>query len=349
MEIRVYNPDFSLKKILENYSSLLWKRCYNDIGSFSITCPATTDNINALMLGRIIWIRGKPEAGVIESRTLAQSERENSLIVSGRFLESYMDRRLIKSTYNFSGTVENAMREILTNADLSNMIELEDAHDWTDEVEFQATYKNVLDYEKKLAKSAAYGFRFRPDFVNKKITFEIYQGADHSINQRERPRVTFSEEYTNMLTSTYAENDQLYKNVIYVAGEGNDWRDREIIIAGDDSLTGLERREVFSDSSDVTSNGLTMAQYRAALIQRGNDILESCVNAHSFSCATSPNSNFVYGKNYDVGDIVTVQKESWNVSEDLRVIEVTEIYERGLPVIEPVFGTILPETINWEE
>ena len=349
MEVRIYDAEFNLKKIVENYVSLLWKRCYNDVGSFTLTCPATTSNIEALTMGRIVWVQGKAEAGVIENRSMQQDYNKNTLTVSGRFLESYMDRRLIRPTFNFNGTVENAMRQILSNAEPIPLVRLEpETHNSAVEVEFQATYKNLLDYEKKLAKSANYGFRFKPDFVNKTITFEIYEGLDHSAEQSDRPRVIFSEEFANMTSSQYDENNQLYKTVCYVGGEG-EWRDKEIVVSGDNTLSGLERREVFHDGSDLTSNGLTIEQYRNTLKQRGNDILESCVLAKSFTCQTNPNGNFKYGKNYDVGDIVTIRKNVWGVSENQRITEITEIYEHGLPIIEPVFGTTLPETINWEE
>lgn len=344
MEILVYDSQFELKKVVENYNSLLWKRCYYDVGSFTISCPITQDNVEALQLGRIVWVRGKKEGGVIESRTMQQSAAQNTMTVSGRFLESYMDRRVIKPTVNFSGRVEDAMRQLLSSLP---MITLGEIHDWDEQVSFQATYKNLLDHEKKLAKYAAYGFRFVPDFSDKTITFEVYRGENHSIGQSDLPIVIFSEEYANMLSSDYTENDQLYKTVVYVGGEG-DWRDKEIVVVGDDTATGLGRREVFCDASDLTSNGLTMEQYRDTLRQRGIDTLNKSMLSKSFTCQTNPNANFVYGKDYDVGDIVTIQKSSWGLAENKRITEVTEIYEHGTPRIEPVFGDPLPETVNWE-
>lgn len=346
MEIRIFDADFNLKKIVENFTSLLWTRKYNDVGSFTLTCPATAENIDALQMGRIVWIKGKKEAGVIEARQLSEDYSHNELQVNGRFLESYMDRRLIRPTLNFNGKVEVAMRQILSNAVALPMVQLGELQGYDETVEFQATYKNLLEYEKKLAKSVAFGFRFVPSFTEKTITFEVYKGVDHSKNQNDRPRVIFSNEYANISSIDYTENDQLYKTVMYVGGEG-EWQDKIVMVAGNDSLTGLDRREEFHDGSDLTSNGLTIAQYKQVLVQRGNDILEQCVDAKSFTCRTNPIGNFVYGTHYDVGDIVTVN--GWGISEDQRLVEVTEVYEHGLPTIEPVFGTILPETISWED
>ena len=349
MEIRVYDSDFNLKKIVENYISLLWHRCYNDVGDFKITAPATPDNVNHLTMGSVVWVSGKKEAGVIESRQITESPTENQIVVEGRFLESYMDRRLIRPTVNFSGLTEVGMRQILSGAVAIPMVQLGTLQGFTDTIKFQATYKNLLSYEEKLAKSANMGFRFRPDFVNKAIYFEVYKGLDRSIEQSDRARVIFSEEYVNLESAEYSENSQLYKTVCYVGGEG-EGSARTFVTVGDDTLTGLARREVFYDATDITSEDLTQSEYEDKLKQRGQSKLDDeDIMAQSFSCKTVPNGNFKYSIHYDVGDIVTINKSKWGISQSERITEITEVYEHGEPTIEPVFGTTLPTAIDWEE
>lgn len=348
MEIRVYDAEFNLKKIVENYISLLWHRCYNEVGDFKITAPATDDNIRHLTMGSVVWVEGKEEAGVIESREITQSTTQNQIVISGRFLESYMDRRLIRPTVNFNGLTEVGMRQLLTGAVAIPMVQLGTLQGFTDTIKFQATYKNLLSYEEKLAKSAGFGFRFRPDFVNKVIYFEVYKGLDHSVNQNDRGRVIFSEEYMNLQSAEYSENSQLYKNVCYIGGEG-EGSERTFVTVGDDTLTGLARREVFYDATDITSEDLTQSEYEDKLKQRGKSKLDEDVMAKAFSCQIVPDGNFKYGTHYDVGDIITVNKGSWGISQDERITEITEVYEHGLPTIEPILGTTLPTAIDWEE
>lgn len=55
----------------------------------------------------------------------------------------------------------------------------EDTGDAT-KVQFQATYKNVLEYIIKMAKYAEIGFRVVPDFKKKTMTFETYKGIDRT-------------------------------------------------------------------------------------------------------------------------------------------------------------------------
>lgn len=349
MEVRIYDSSMNFRGLIENQTSVLWNRSYFSSGSFELYCPVTDNNRNLLQMGRLVWLKGAAEAGVIESLLIEESTYKNQITVKGRFLESYMSRRLIRPTYNIqNGLVETAMRELLSNAYPIPLVQLGEVKGFTDRVSFQATYKNLLDYETKLAKYANIGFRFRPDFTEKTITFELYRGVDRTIQQSDRPRVIFSQAYNNISQAQWSINDQLSKNVCYVGGRG-EGSARTYVIAGDDTLTGLERREVYVNASDILTDDLTEAEYREALLQRGRNELEHDSVANTFECVTEANRNFVYLKNYDLGDIVTIEKENWGVSANLRLTALTEVYEYGAMQVTPTFGNPLPEVIDWSE
>lgn len=349
MEIRIYDARMNFKGLVENQTSLLWNRAYYGGGSFELYCPVTTNNQSLLQMGNLVWLRGAVEAGVIESLTLEQNSVKNQITVKGRFLDSYMTRRLIRPSYSITnGLVETAMRDILSNAAPLPLVQLGDVQGFEDTVTFQATYKNLFDYEQKLAKYANIGFRFRPDFTEKTITFELFRGLDRTMAQSDRNRVVFSQAYNNIAEAKYTTNSQLLKNVCYVGGQG-EGAQRTIVIAGDDTLAGLYRFEVFVSASDISPEGISQAEYENMLIQRGNNELQHDTYVNSFECVTDANRNFVYKRNYDLGDIVTIQKENWGLSTDLRLTAITEVYEYGAMMVQPTFGTPLPEIIDWSE
>lgn len=259
MEIRVYNSELDFQGIVENQTSLIWTRKYFEPGDCELHIPITADNLRLTRRGNLLWKKGKKEAAVIEDRKLEESDSRNEITVKGRFLSSYMDRRLIKSTVYFNGTVEEAMRQLLQGVTEIPRVELGTLQAFSDRVEFQATYKNLLVYEEKLGRSANLGFRFRPDFNEKKIYFEVYRGTDRTMSQGVNNRVIFSESYNNLNDTIYRENAQLYKNVAYVGGEG-EGSDRIYVQVG--SASGLELREVFVDAKDIQSENMTTEQYR---------------------------------------------------------------------------------------
>lgn len=349
MEVRIYDMQMNFKGLIEDQTSVLWNRSYFGNGSFELYCPVTPNNQGLLQVGYLVWMRGAVEAGVIEELITEQNAYKNQITAKGRFLDSYMSRRLIRPTYNAQNElVETAMRTLLSNAEPLPLVQLGEVQGFTDRVSFQATYKNLLDYEIKLAKYANIGFRFRPDFTNKTITFELFKGLDRSVNQSDRNRVIFSEQYNNIAEAKYSVNTQLMKTVCYVGGQG-EGASRTFVIAGDDTLTGLYRREVYINASDIQPDGLTTAEYEAALLQRGVNELQHDSLAHSFECVTEANGNFQYKVNYDLGDIVTIRKDNWGLSQDLRLTALTEVYEYGAMKVSPTFGNPLPETIDWSD
>lgn len=348
MEIRFYTPELNMIGVMENQISLQWRRKFFEPGEFELVAPVTEYNIYLCKLGNIVYVKGAAEAGVIESITIQQDEHENDITATGRFLESYMDRRLIRPKFNYSGTVETAMRTILTNAVPIPLVELGEFHGYEERISFQATYKNLMEYETKLSKQAGIGYRFTPDMDRRKLVFDLFKGIDHSESQAERTRVTFSESYGNLQMARYEENDLLLKTVVYVGGRG-EGEQREFVIVGDDTLTGLQRRELFYNGSDVDPSELTDEQYRQKLIARGEDRLKERALIKAFECEATPTGNFVYHQDYDLGDVVTVRKESWDVAFDMRITELLEIYERGAMVVMPTFGNPLPEKIDWSD
>ena len=346
MEIRFYNREMDFLGVMENQTSLLWRRRYNEPGEFELYAPITDDNLKLTEKMNLIWMRGCDEAGVIEDRKLEESDTKNEITAKGRFISSYMDRRLIKDTVNFTGKVEVAMRQLLSGAVPIPRVQLGELQGFEELVDFQATYKNLLDYEEKLAKSAGLGFRFRPDFDEKVIYFEVYKGVDRTTSQGVNNRVTFSESYNNLNNTIYRENDQLLKTVAYVGGEG-EGSARTIVKIGD--ATGLDLREVFVDAKDIRQDELSADQYKAALTTRGQEKLAEDIVSRSFECDTGADVNYKYKENYDLGDIVTVKKKAWGITQDQRMTEVQEIYEYGGRRIQPTFGDSLPESIDWSD
>ena len=346
MEVRVYNRELRFQGVSENQTSVVWTRKYFEAGEFEIHVPITPDNVNLYRLGNIVWLQGAVEAGVIEDLKYEETNLINAITVKGRFLESYMDRRIIYPTVNFTGKTEVAMRKLLDDlADPLPYVELGELQGFDEEISFQCTWKELLSFESKLAMSANLGFRFRPDFNARKIYFDIYKGLDRTRTQHVRSFTEFSDEFDNLNSASYTINDQLEKTVAYVAGEG-EGSQRRIVIVGDTTGTGYDRRELYVNASDISSSDLTSAQYEAALIQRGLEKLNENVMSNSLDCVTAPQGNFNYKVNYDLGDIVTTRKTNWSIGQDLRITEIQEVYEHGAMQVVPTLGNPLPTTLT---
>lgn len=347
MQLRIYNRDMELLGIIENAYSIQWIRNYNTCGSFEVHFPINTKALELTKLENLIWIQGKKNCGVIEGITIEQSATTSSVKVVGRFVESYFARRLIKNTFNFKGNVEEAMRELVTLADIPR-VRLGKLNGFKEKIQFQATYKDTLKYIEKLSRSSNIGFMLVPNFDEKVFYFETYKGLDKSEEQRDRPRVIFSQRYGDISKADYNASSQNYSNVCYVGGQG-EGSARQVVICGDNSLTGLDRREVFINGADITKDKLTDTQYLETLKQRGQTKLSDNVLVNSLEKQDRADGTYNYIFDYDVGDIVTNKLEYWGIQSNDRVVSVKEIYEHGQMIAEPTFGTPLPQAIDWSD
>jgi hypothetical protein len=154
--------------------------------------------------------------------------------------------------------------------------------------------------------------------------------------------------FNNLNSVENRQNNQLLKTVGYVGGEG-EGSERTYIVVGDDSLTGLARRELFIDAKDISSEDLTQEEYLANLRTRGLEKMNEHLYSNSYECSTIPSGNFEYKTDYDLGDVVSIKKSDWGLNTTLRITEIQEVYEHGNATIVPVFGSPLPTKINMED
>ena len=346
MEIKIYDANLYRQGQIENQTSLIWTRKFYEPGNFELHAPITEENLRLLQPGNIVGKKGSEEAGIIEDLEKEESDIKNEVTAKGRFLSAYMDRRLIKQTVNFDGRVEVAMRNLLSGAVAIPLVELGELHGFTETVRFQATMKNLQSFETKLSKTGAIGYRFTPDFINKRIVFDLYQGKDRTFSQTTNNRVIFSEDYNNLNNAHYKYNDQGLRTYAVVGGEG-EGSSRVYVTIG--SGSGLGLRELFVDAKDIQSEGLTSAEYREALLQRGREALNEAIISESLECETEAAINFTYKEDYDLGDIVTIRKKKWGLYMNQRITELQEVYQYGSLTVVPTFGDPLPETVNFNE
>ncbi len=345
MEIRVYSPALEFLGVIEDFKSLIWHRKYYEPGKFELYAPGTERNIELLQTGNIVTKRGSIEAGIIGGHTDEEASASNQITRSGNFLSTLTARRIIKSTVNFKGTQEDAMRHMVGSVTKIPLLEMGKRKGYEGDVVLQATWKNLQTILTKLAKSAGLGYRVCADFRNKRLLFEVYKGIDHSVLQTENPRVEFSKEYGNLNNITYTYDDTKYRNVFYIGGQG-EGEERKIVVLGD--ARGADIRETFIDAKDLKQGELTDVEYEEALLQRGREKREDYNIKESIE-AEVQNTNFIYKKDWDLGDIVTTRKKEWGITLNQRVTEVQESYENGAVIIEPTFGDALPETLDLSE
>lgn len=341
IEVRIYNPSLELQGIIDEFSSLIWIRRYQMPGEFELRTPYAAETKSLLVPEYIVQRYDGDDtidAGVIENISMNHDE----IIVKGRFLESYLDRRLIKDTTYYSGNVEDSMRSIVSNMVAIPALELGTDHGLTETLDYQATYKTVLNIIQKACKATTLGFRIRPDFGARKTYFEVYKGTDRTSSAT--AKVIFSEKYDNLLNEQYSYDSTGYRTKAFATQLVNDVR-RAYTVGGG---SGLDLREVHV-ATTVDTNNQTTAEIKAAMERQGQMALESKTINESFTFATDAESPFRYRTDYDIGDMVYVKHIAWGIDLSLRITEIEEDHVSGSRNIILTCGSPLPEIMDFEE
>lgn len=346
MDLWIYDENFIAQGIADTASSIIWANRFRQCGDFELHMSASAAMIDLLKEDRLVIRPDDDMVGIIEGVEIGtEAENGDYLRVTGRCARSILARRIVWDQTTLSGTAENAMRQLVTDAFISpaiaerkyDKLALAAAHGYQDSVQVQYTGENILEAIQDLAASNNYGFKVA--LQGGMLVLDFYKGVDRSARQTKNPRVVFSEEYDNLTASAYALNKADYKTVALVAGEGEGTDRRRAVVGRSADQSGLHRREVFVDARDVSSDDgkITDEEYMAQLAERGNIALSEAPVVESMEGTVEPLQMYTYKQDYFLGDIVTVINKH-GVSVDAQLLEMVEVWNENGYSCTPTFG-----------
>lgn len=351
MEAIILDTDFSSIKVVDSFESMIWTDRYDEAGDFEIYVSANSDLMTYAKQDRYLFMRESEHLMIIEGTEISSdTEDGNKLIITGRSLESILDRRIVWNQTNLNGNLQNGIESLLNsaiinpdNADrkISNFIfnPSTDTYITGLTIDAQYTGDNLYEVITNLCKANDLGFKITLNSSNQ-FVFELYYGTNRSYDQSINPYVIFSQNFENIINSDYLENKKTFKNVTLVAGEG-EGASRKTTTVG--SGSGLERRELFTDARDISSNvdggTLTDEQYYAKLTQRGTENLAENATIKTFDGEVETTKMFVYGRDFFLGDIVQVVNDYGTESKS-RVTEMIMSQDTGGYTAYPSFTII---------
>jgi hypothetical protein len=352
--------------IIDRAVSVIWIHRARASGYFEIMMPATAKNVELFRKHELLVTRSGHLDTMIPERVEVETTETNgdTLLVSGRSAESILGRRIVPRQWIFpkngmsadAGNAENCVRYLVydnminTGSAARNiaLVSLGAYHgdDWSAPMKKQVTGKNLLDVIPEIC--TAYNLCFRMDFENGGFKFRLYKGTNRSYNQSENPRVVFSPDLENIGDTTYTRDMSGYCNAAYIAGEGEGTDRRIAYVSGYNPESGaptihlgLLLRETWVDARNVSSNGETIsdAEYTAQLMQQGRERLSELLPKNEFSGELMNTNGFVFGRDYDLGDTVSVVNR-YGIRGNAAVL--------GIAEVEDATGyRIYPELSEW--
>ena len=357
MEILVLDTNFTAVGILDNYISFIWTDRYNKCGDFEIYTPSNKEVIELLKSDYYLWIKESNHVMIIEGyETKTDVEAGNTIIFTGRSLESILDRRVIWTQTHIDGNLQDGIKQLLDenlispsdeNRKISNFIFEASDDETITQLDLTAQYAgdNLYDVISSICSEYNLGFKITLN-DNNQFVFKLYNGVDRSYNQDKNVYVVFSPDYENIINSDYLESFKNYKNVALVAGEGEGANRRTAIIGNEE---GLQRRELFVDARGVSStiDGGTLSdiEYNNQLIQKGEESISEYKTIKTFEGEMDTSQMYKFGEDYLVGDIIQIKNE-FGIEAQARIIEFIFSVSASENISYPTFEIITDDIGN---
>ena len=124
MEVLVLNTSFESVGIIDEFESLIWTDRYQEYGDFEITLPVDRKYLSVLKQDYYLWLKESEHCMIIEDIAIdSDLEEGDRFIVTGRSLESILERRIIWGQEIFSGNLQEAIEDMIIDHIMHPIIE----------------------------------------------------------------------------------------------------------------------------------------------------------------------------------------------------------------------------------
>ena len=372
--IEVLNRNLKKIDILRKYTFSQYVKEFRDIGTFKINAQLIDENLYLLNKEEQFYFLFDGNVfGVMESAVKTGDEEFGKVIeIQGRLAPVLFTKRIVYGTLVFKGNTSQYVRELVyrnivedkkSDRYMNINIQYENAVDLSkmcSKVNKRVTGGYLWDEMQPAMEQDNMGIFFNPivttekevDGVKTNISeweLIISIGTDRRRgNKKGNVPVVFSQSLSNIERTEYTNETKNYRNISYIAGEGESdsrkWYMMEInsdVKKGDKK--GFGRSELWIDARDIQSEKedgttITEKEYETLIKQRANEKASENTMEESYtSTIIEENKQYVYGKDYNLGDLVTVQDDVLGIVVDAQITQVTKTVQGSSEIIDIAF------------
>lgn len=350
MEVRLYRPPtadnlrFIPVRVTNDVTQVRYTENFFTYGDFEIAIPTDSDGAADfrkymfVLINRAYW-------GIVLSVERTLDNSGDMLTVTGLCLKGLTyARNTLPPTFTYEevggvagfdvvdGTTEYCMKHFIrsnfftqaspTRAIPGFVIAPDKGRGLPDD-KYMTRFDQLSLVLEELGRAAGIGYTILPDLDDGNIVFDCVEGVDRSAEQSNNPRIIFSPERKNIVSMNYQNNDRNMRNLFYATLAGAQFEDEAYTATftrGDEPLpSGMYRWEQHLDiSATHPEPGRELDELKRLAMVRA----ESYVTVESFT-AEILNAPKVYGVDYKLGDIVTVQNRNWQITQNVRLVSMT--------------------------
>lgn len=361
MELNIFHMDtFERLGIIDEFQLLEITTNYKKHSELELLVSATEENIDYFIANNDdIFLTvgiGKVRGYLIESVKYTD-EKKTTLEVYCKSLSSMLGWRQIDVQQTYRGNVEQVIRSFVNanavtptniNRKIDNLI-LGNLSGITETTEESYSNKELGESLWEICLKFDIAYEIFADITNKMFEFVVWKGTDRSTNQTIRDAVIFSKEFDNVLSQNYTDDKSDYRNTVIIAGEG-DGVARTYLVVGNENK-GRKRREMFVDARDLQSSEsdqtkMSQTAYEALLIERAKNKQVEYERVQSFETDIVYDSQFTFGSDYFMGDLITIRNDEISVALHTRIVTAKEKYSKKGYELSTEFGSNVPTLLT---
>lgn len=341
LDIYVLDSLYRRSEVVDRYESLIWTERFSSVGDFELKVFSTQGNRSLFVEGTKLAIIPSYRVMIVETvEDGIDDEGRDILTVKGPSLESVLDQRMARNAMNdtttnpawtLTGTPKGIATQMFHDICVTGVLDVGDKIPLINEgsifpadtipaptgtITYIVEPDTLYNAEKTLCDQYLMGFRLVRNADTSQLWFDVYMGSDRTSHQSSLPAVIFSSGMGNLHNTSELKSIAVYKNAAYVITPVG-----TRIVYPDDvdpATSGFDRRVLIVKADDITSTDVPTAQ--AQMLQRGIDELAKNRKIHAFDGEVSQTSQYVYGVDYNLGDLVETRNND-GVSNNMQVTE----------------------------
>ena len=348
MEVRIFdlnNTTGKLRRVgLTNLSTGHYVKSKYEAGAFELTLPLSAPFTNEFTDDRLVLI-DRNWWGVITGKKIDRA-MSDIITVAGKQLTEWLYRRQIVPAAaqqsnmplgydSISGSTETVMKHYVINhaaeplnpnRKIHGLVVAEDLGRGIEDDAYHARYVNLLETLAEIGKRANLGIIINGNERTGNFAFDVIPRRDRTASQTERAPLILEMVRHNIDSLNYTSETGNSGNTFYCsrAGDQYEWETLTQTYFLDTEQTGFKRREK-SLSISVYEDG---NQYEQLEVNARKE-MENYRPAESLTCTMC--RRLIYGKDYLVGDYVTVIDKESGVMTDMEITAVdTVVNESGI-------------------
>lgn len=344
---------------IDEIESLLIVYKYVSVSTFTLTVPYTPEVSSYLQVDNMITIHSPETLGVentesfiITTKKLEESNGVVTLQVSGKNPLFWLSNRLcLLPNYGFTDTTPEVIAKTYVANNCAQYAPTQRQYPNLTTAPVQGlgapiTFTNTEDYPTILevcetvlnARNLGQNVTF--NLSTQTFQYNVFGGADRTINQSQNSAVVFSPNLNNLQSQSYTHSISNFANVVYVYGQIGDTT--ETVIVGEAS--GFNRYETSTSGTLEQGSAVTLTKnnYKEVFTVIGENTLVTQAETKNLIGTIQLSSDFQLNIDFSLGDSVTYLNNEWGIQENVMIRELRLQYSTNGFIAQASLGYPLP-------